>query len=234
VRIASATLGLRPTEPAPGNANASCSDGNGCTIDTCIGGQTCAFAQRPNDSVCGEGSQCDEGVATCQGGQCVRESALACDDGNACTDDSCDDVTGCSHAQKGCDDGNLCTTDSCDPADPDGDGCDHDPLPEMMGVACVNDQVQANTPSRGNKQVLKNLRRAQKLVDQAQRKKRKGQIRKLRQASKLFNQVLPDITNDEQIPRVQRTQLVEQIFGLLAQIGEVLNNLQSQTRKGSK
>ena len=234
VRIASATPGLRPTEPSPGNANASCGDGNGCTVDTCIGGQACAFAQRPNGSVCGEGSQCDDGVATCQGGQCVRESALACDDGNACTDDGCDDVTGCSHEQKGCDDGNPCTTDSCNPDDPDDDGCVHDPLPDMDGVACVNDQVQGNTPSRGNKQVLKNLRRAQKLVDQAQRKKRKGQIRKLKQATKLFNQVLPDITNDEQIPRVQRTALVEQIFGLLSQIGDVLNNLQNQTGKGNK
>jgi hypothetical protein len=42
--------------------------------------------------------------------------ALSCDDGNACTTDLCDLVTGtCSHGVTVCDDANVCTTDSCDP-----------------------------------------------------------------------------------------------------------------------
>ncbi|HOH29712.1 MAG TPA: hypothetical protein PLC40_08570, partial [Candidatus Hydrogenedentes bacterium] len=40
-----------------------------------------------------------------------------CDDSNACTEDSCDPLTGdCAHTAINCDDGNPCTTDSCDPA----------------------------------------------------------------------------------------------------------------------
>src|SRR5207247_2321973 len=39
-----------------------------------------------------------------------------CDDGNLCTDDSCDPATGCVHTNntRPCDDGNVCTTnDAC-------------------------------------------------------------------------------------------------------------------------
>lgn len=45
-----------------------------------------------------------------------------CDDGDSCTDDLCDAVTGrCGHEEIDCDDGNGCTTDSCDSAS----GCVH-------------------------------------------------------------------------------------------------------------
>jgi hypothetical protein len=76
-----------------------------------------------------------------EGGRYVIGSG--CDDGNPCTDDSCDQAAGCGHtnntnacndgsacttadvcsggvcvggAETNCDDGNACTTDSCDPA----------------------------------------------------------------------------------------------------------------------
>ena len=75
-------------------------------------------------------------------GACVPGAALACSDGNPCTDDKCDSKKGClfTHnvapcsdgngctsgdaclngaclpgAATSCDDANLCTTDSCDP-----------------------------------------------------------------------------------------------------------------------
>jgi len=39
-----------------------------------------------------------------------------CDDGDSCTEDSCDPKTGeCLNEPRDCDDGNLCTEDSCDP-----------------------------------------------------------------------------------------------------------------------
>jgi hypothetical protein len=42
--------------------------------------------------------------------------ALSCDDGDACTTDLCDLVTGtCSHGVTVCDDASICTTDTCDP-----------------------------------------------------------------------------------------------------------------------
>jgi len=52
----------------------------------------------------------------CSAGQCVGGIALACDDQNPCTADSCDQAIGCKHnfAQGACNDGNACTTvDSC-------------------------------------------------------------------------------------------------------------------------
>src|SRR5262249_47039623 len=56
---------------------------------------------------------------------CVH-TATSCDDGNACTTDSCDAATGCAHVAISCDDGNACTNDACDAAT----GCVH------TAVAC--------------------------------------------------------------------------------------------------
>src|SRR5262249_15416605 len=83
-------------------------------------------------------------------GSCQGSGSLSCDDGNACTDDSCNPGTGCEHhnntlpcddgnvcttsdvcsygrcqgsAPASCDDGNSCTADSCDPQL----GCLHTP-----------------------------------------------------------------------------------------------------------
>jgi hypothetical protein len=59
--------------------------------------------------------QCDDGNActsnSCGTGVCVA-SALSCDDGNPCTDDSCNPVSGCVHVNNtsSCDDGSSCTT----------------------------------------------------------------------------------------------------------------------------
>jgi hypothetical protein len=53
-------------------------------------------------------------------GGCVATPA-SCDDGNACTTDTCDSATGCAHGPVSCDDGDPCTSDSCDPAG----GCAH-------------------------------------------------------------------------------------------------------------
>merc|ERR1711991_118808 len=45
-------------------------------------------------------------------GQCDRTDTV-CNDNDACTDDSCDPVSGCVYTTKSCTDSNLCTTDSC-------------------------------------------------------------------------------------------------------------------------
>src|SRR5207247_9781307 len=69
------------------NTNAPCTDGNACTT---------------ND--------------TCSPGRCAGGLPLNCDDGNLCTDDSCDPATGCVHTNNTlpCTDGNACTTnDAC-------------------------------------------------------------------------------------------------------------------------
>src|SRR5262249_38699951 len=43
---------------------------------------------------------------------CNPGTPLNCDDGNVCTDDACDPVSGCGHTNNSasCDDGNACTT----------------------------------------------------------------------------------------------------------------------------
>ena len=91
-----------------------CDDENECTVDSCdpVTGQ-CVF-----DEVEAQGAQCDDAVpctadTKCSEGLCVGEFK-DCDDGSACTVDSCDEVTGvCQHAPlpdgTECDDGNLCT-----------------------------------------------------------------------------------------------------------------------------
>ena len=54
------------------------------------------------------------------GGSCGE-----CDDGDECTDDSCDDIQKfCVHTTVDCDDDEACTADSCDP----GSGCAHETL----------------------------------------------------------------------------------------------------------
>ena len=52
---------------------------------------------------------------------CMSEP-VDCDDDNACTEDFCDPVTGCQHIPICCDDNNACTIDTCDPVT----GCRHD------------------------------------------------------------------------------------------------------------
>lgn len=63
--------------------------------------------------VCDDGNACT--TNSCVNGQCVY-TAISCDDGDACTTDTCDPATGCVHTPISCDDGNACTTDTCDPA----------------------------------------------------------------------------------------------------------------------
>jgi cysteine-rich repeat protein len=47
-------------------------------------------------------------------GACPTACPASCDDGNACTSDSCDASGQCRHEPVSCDDGNACTRDECD------------------------------------------------------------------------------------------------------------------------
>ncbi len=97
-----------------GAGSLECDDKNPCTIDSCLPNGGC-------QQVSAEGQPCTDGDIctasdTCSESQCKGGQALACDDGNPCTIDSCDSKTGCSYADAGgeCDDGNACTiTDTC-------------------------------------------------------------------------------------------------------------------------
>ncbi len=121
-------------------------DGNPCTIDTCSPASGVAHVPASAGTSCSDGNACN-GVETCNAnGGCIAGTALAIDDGNACTVDSCDPASGvlhlpatagtscadtnaCNGAETcdggghcapgtplGIDDGNPCTRDTCDPA----------------------------------------------------------------------------------------------------------------------
>ena len=44
---------------------------------------------------------------------CLHSILANCDDGLACTIDTCDIISGCNHTNKVCNDNNACTSDSC-------------------------------------------------------------------------------------------------------------------------
>jgi len=91
----------------------ACADSNPCTDDVCDPVTGCQHT--PNGLPCDDGDACTTGD-TCTGGGCAGGAPLACGDGNPCTDDLCDPLTGCEHPpnQLPCDDENACTTgDTC-------------------------------------------------------------------------------------------------------------------------
>ncbi len=125
-----------------------CDDANVCTSDSCDPTLGCQHAF--NTAPCFDGDACNTGDL-CAGGTCVSgNTPLICDDGNACTADSCSGPIGCTHvgltgtactdgnacllgeacsngnclagsAVPDCSDNNACTSDACDPAS----GCTH-------------------------------------------------------------------------------------------------------------
>ena len=124
-----------------------CDDGDPCTDDGCAPATGCVHTL--NTSPCDDGDLCTTGDH-CHLGSCIAGGALACVDGNPCTDDACSALSGCTftandaacddgsacttgdHCAGGvcaitgvltCDDSNPCTDDACEPAS----GCTHTP-----------------------------------------------------------------------------------------------------------
>ena len=112
-----------------------------CAVGTCtLATGACSYVPQNNGQSCNaDNSVCTVGDV-CSGGTCVAGAVVNCDDGNACTGDSCNSASGCTHASlavacsdgnactvgdvcsqgtcsagnpKVCSDGNVCTTDSC-------------------------------------------------------------------------------------------------------------------------
>ncbi|MCC6874048.1 MAG: lamin tail domain-containing protein [Sandaracinaceae bacterium] len=95
----------------------SCDDSNVCTADSCDPASGCVRTPTPGAS-CADANLCN-GSETCSAtGMCMPGTALACDDGDQCTSDSCVPATGCANvvmAGASCADGNACTEgDTCD------------------------------------------------------------------------------------------------------------------------
>ena len=165
-----------------GGSCGTCGDGDACSSGNCLpdlDGDGIADVDDPDidgDGVLNNvdcdpydpnvnvtiGSPCDDNDA-CTVGDVIDENCncvgtpIVCDDGNACTDDYCDPVTGmCNFTVAGngtsCDDGNPCTTnDHCesgfctgDPIDcDDGNPCTIDYCDPVLG--CVHEPVSEGT-----------------------------------------------------------------------------------------
>jgi hypothetical protein len=126
--------------------------------------QVLAFTGSCNsDEECDDAAYCN-GVEVCSNGTCTAGTSVACDDGVACTADSCDEATdscvatpqnsACSDGQAcngaeicdmvtgcgpgtplDCDDSSVCTTDACDQVL----GCTHTPIGCSDGNSCTAD-----------------------------------------------------------------------------------------------
>ncbi len=85
-----------------------CQDGNPCTADSCMEPGKCSH--EPLNGECSDSNECTVDDH-CEAGTCVATQALACDDDNICTTDSCDPGQGCVHLLNAvpCDDGDVCT-----------------------------------------------------------------------------------------------------------------------------
>ncbi len=151
-----------------GKTPPDCDDANPCTLDSCAPDSGCV-ASPLTGPACSDGSACTLSDS-CQAGQCVGGAPMDCNDGNPCTDDSCDAAKGCLHLpnQAPCNDNNACTTEDvcsngqcqgngsldCDDSNPctldiclPAGGCDHQ---DLTGAACsdgngctLNDQCDA-------------------------------------------------------------------------------------------
>ena len=140
-----------------------CDDSNPCTDDSCAAESGCAHSF--NTAPCTDLDPCTANDV-CTEGSCAPGPAVDCDDGNPCTDDSCDESGACQHlpndilcddanactvgdickggactpaAALHCDDDNLCTDDGCDIAL----GCVHglNVVPCNDGNACTLDDA---------------------------------------------------------------------------------------------
>ncbi len=136
--------GVETCDPDTGD----CRDGEDpCLGQVCDdGADTCWECE--TDRNCDDGIYCN-GAEACAGGRCLA-GEYPCDDGIACTVDTCDeDQDACDFIPDdfACDDGDECTQDSCDPEtgcvhrviDSDGDGaCDaEDPCPKDREDRCI-------------------------------------------------------------------------------------------------
>jgi uncharacterized protein (TIGR03382 family) len=161
------------------SAPLNCDDQNPCTSDSCSPAEGCLHNPVQNGISCADTNVCN-GEEYCLDGVCLADEFLDCDDGNPCTEDTCDVTSGCSsqnvsegtpcpndnlcdgaevcimgNCQTGatldCDDQNICTTDQCDPVA----GCQHPPAPSQTacedGNLCTGgDFCQAGLCTQGS------------------------------------------------------------------------------------
>ncbi len=127
-----------------GGAPLDCSGTPGedqCNVAACDeDSDACELDPVADSTPCTDGNVCTTGDV-CVAGACSPTGVVDPDDGNLCTDDSCDPLTGVINDPIDPDDGNVCTDDSCDPAT----GVSNDPINPDDGNACTADSCDPVT-----------------------------------------------------------------------------------------
>ena len=149
-------------------SQSSCSGGNYDDADDLVFAVGGAAPACSVDADCDDGAYCN-GVETCNAGTCEAGTAISCDDGVSCTDDSCNEATDscessandancdnglfCDGAETcdavndcqagiapNCDDGVSCTVDSCNEGS---DSCDNAPNDSLCdnGTFCDGAEI---------------------------------------------------------------------------------------------
>jgi hypothetical protein len=95
-----------------------CSDGDACTVNDTYFNNQCSGSPRD----CDDGNVCTDDSCDAAVG-CVHDpNTASCDDGDLCTEGDVCAGGVCTSSPVDCDDGNVCTDDSCDAVN----GCEHD------------------------------------------------------------------------------------------------------------
>lgn len=121
----------------------SCSDGNGCTSnDTCRSGICVAGISK----ICDDANVCTSDSCDVVSGSCIYDTGTmngaTCSDDDACTtNDVCIQGSCVSGAVKNCDDGIACTSDSCNATT---GACLHDPF-VLEGLDCDDGDACSQT-----------------------------------------------------------------------------------------
>lgn len=127
----------------------NCNDANPCTQDGCLPAAGCLNIPLIDGTSCADPQACD-GIETCGGGVCQAGTPPDCNDGNACTNDSCNNVAGCQHAavpscctsDADCADTDLCTVNERCLAS---HACASTPRTCTDGNVCTNDSCNPST-----------------------------------------------------------------------------------------
>ncbi len=121
-----------PQDGTCSHSDTTCEDNNGCTDNSCNPATGCVFTN--NSNTCIDENHCTTSD-TCSGGICVGGEEVVCNDGNVCTNDSCDPVNGqCVFANNSnpCDDGLYCNV---------GEACSGGTCTGGSPMACNDDNI---------------------------------------------------------------------------------------------
>lgn len=94
-------------------SSVSCDDGNTCTDGSCAPAEGCSYINLTG-TVCDDANACTENE-TCVEGACDLGGIVNCNDGDVCTDQTCNSTQGCLYTSNSspCNDGSKCTEGFC-------------------------------------------------------------------------------------------------------------------------